>query len=316
MGSTCLTLLNKASLLNYINKMKVSTSLKALKGVTPQLLAASGDSLVAAHTGTANNFAKVYSPLSNKEKVLEFGCMTGETANAIAKGELGNLGKPASVVGTDVPVMTDHCKSAYNTSNLSFKSISEVESNPGKMDLITTFSYIQEVENQPKTIQMFNKMLNKGGKFAFFVKTNQNAETSAMRKEFEAMKGEAKWSKMLSKTAWPVFGTQHKNNSWLSTVDHNGRGAMTEGDYIKLMEANGFKVAFTASKTVNFTLSEDFMRNYFKTVFVPALSDMKENDKQQFLEEFVRRVRSQRPLNSEGNYEVQVDGFDIIGEKQ
>ena len=49
--------------------MKVSTTLKALKGVTPQLLAASSESLVAAHTGTANNFAKVYSPLSNKEKV-------------------------------------------------------------------------------------------------------------------------------------------------------------------------------------------------------------------------------------------------------
>jgi len=163
---------------------------------------------------------------------------------------------------------------------------------------------------------MFNKMLNKGGKFCFFVKTSPNADTNALRKEFEAMKGEAKWSKMMSKTAWPHLGTQHKNNSWLSTVDHNGRGPITEGDYIKLMEANGFKVAFSAPKTVNLTFSEDFMRHFFKTVIVPALSDMKENDKQQFLEEYVRRVRSQRPLNSEGNYEVQVDGFDIIGEKQ
>jgi len=295
--------------------MKTTSVLKALKGVTPQLLSASKESMSAANVDTVNKFTKVYSPLSNKEKVLDFGCMTGETSNAIARGDLGNLGKAESVIGTDVPVLVDHCKSTFSTSNLSFKSIAEVESNPGKVDLVTTFHSIQEVENQPKTIQMFNKMLNKGGKFCFFVKTSPNADTNALRKEFESMKGERKWSKMLSKTAWPYFGTQHKNNSWMSSVDANGRGPVTEADYIKLMENNGFKVAFSEAKTVNLTFSEDFMRNFFRTVILPALSDMQEKEKQQFLDEYVRRVRSQRPLNPDGHYDVQVDGFDIFGEK-
>jgi len=323
MGSTCLSILNKASLTT--TKMKVSTALKAMKGVTPQLLSASNESLIAVHADTVNQFTKVYSPLSNREKVLDFGCMAGATTNAIANGELGSLGKPESIIGADVSVMTDHCKSTYNTPGLTFKHCDDVESkdwaqfcqqqNKGKMDLITTFSFIQDIENQPKAIQLFNSALKTGGKFCFFVKTSQNLETNALRREFENMKRESQWSKMLSGASYPHLGTTHKNSSWMTTLDSNGYGPITEKDYVKLMENNGFKVAHSENKTAYLVFSEDFIKNFFKTIIKPALTGMPEKDKQLFLEEYVRRVRSQRTLNSDGNYEIYVDGFDIVGEK-
>merc|ERR1712200_292717 len=323
MGSTYLILLN-IILLSY--NMKVSSALKAMKGATPQLLTASKDSMMAVNTEAFNQFTKVFSPLTNRQVVLDFGCMSGETTNAIARGELGNLGKPESVIGTNVSVMTDHCKSAYTTPNLSWKHCDDVESkdwqkfcqkeNKGDIDLITSFHYLQEVENQPKTIQMFNKMLTDKGKFCFFVKSTQNLETNALRREFENMKADPEWSKMLSKVSYPYFGTEHKNNSWMTTVDSKGKGAVTDSDFIKLMEANGFEVAFTENKTVSLTFSEDFIRNYFKTIIKPALTEMQVKEKELFLEEYVRRVRSQRTLNSDGNYLIDVDGFVIMGEKQ
>jgi len=307
--------------------MKVSTALRTgMKFVTPRQYAASKEANYTINSEAVNQFTKMYSPLNNRERVLDFGCATGETTNAMARGELGNLGKPESVIGTDVSQFVDHCRSTYSTQNLTWKHCDDVESkdwqkfaqqeNNGKMDLITSFSYLHWVQNQPKAVQMFNKMLNNGGKFCFVIPTTQNQQKNTMRNEFESMKRESQWSKMLNKTTWPHFKTVHKNNSWMTTVDNKGNGPITERDYVKLMENNGFKVDFSQNQQFYYVFNEDFMRNFFKSNIRTCFNELQEKEKEQFMEEFVRRMRSQKQLNSEGHYEAHIDGFVIMGEKQ
>ena len=124
-------------------------------------------------------FDKVYYPLNERDRVLDFGCATGETTNAMARGDLGILGKPEYVIGTDMEhVMIDHCKETYTTPNIHWRQL-DVESIDfwehgkvdlerfGKLDLVTSFSYLQWVQNQPMAVEMFNRVLNIGGRFCF-----------------------------------------------------------------------------------------------------------------------------------------------------
>lgn len=296
-----------------------------MKYGSPKQYAATKDAHNVINTAAVNQFTKVYYPLNNRDRVLDFGCATGETANAIARGELGNLGRPESVIGTDMEkVLIDHCKTTYNTPNVNWRQL-EVESNDcrqfcyendGKLDLVTSFSYLQWVENQPMAVEMFNKVLNTGGKFCFVIPSTQNQQRNNMRKEFENMKKEDKWSKMLSKTSWPNFKTIHKNNDWMSTVDNKGNGPIIEEDYVRLMENHGFKVEFSHSQPLQYVFNDEFIRNFFKSTILTSFNELNENERKEFMEEFVRRLKNQKQLNSDGHYEAHVDGFLIMGEKQ
>lgn len=316
--------------------MRITVGLRTgMKFVTPKQYTASNEAHFLINCNAVNQFTKMYSPLNNREKILDFGCGTGETTYAMAKGELGNLGKPDSVFGIDLSrEMIDYCKSNYNQSNLKWKQL-DVESKEcqsfcseqnGKMDLVTSFSCLHWVPNQPAAVQMFNKVLTPGGKFCFVIASTQNSQRNNMKKEFENMKRDEKWSKMLNKTSWPHFKTVHRNNTWMSTVDHKGNGPIIEQDYVKLMQNNGFKVKFSKNQPLNYVFNDDFIRNFFKSTILTSFQELEPKEREMFLEEFVRWLKSQKQLNkdsdgdtlkkADGHYEAHVDGFLIIGEKE
>ena len=49
------------------------------------------------NTRAAKDFTRVHPRLGDQDRVLDFGCGTGETTLAIAKGQLGDLGTPDQV---------------------------------------------------------------------------------------------------------------------------------------------------------------------------------------------------------------------------
>ena len=53
---------------------------------------------------TTQDFVSVHPPLGEDDKVLDFGCGTGETTAAIAAGQLGGLGHPGQV--SQIPLIT------------------------------------------------------------------------------------------------------------------------------------------------------------------------------------------------------------------
>jgi len=296
-----------------------------MKFVSPKQYTASNEAHFVINSNAVNQLTKMYSAVSNNHKVLDFGCGTGETTHAMAKGELGNLGRPESVMGLDISKdMIDHCASNYSAPNLKWRQM-DVESKEcqsfcseqnGKMDLVTSFSCLHWVPNQPAAVQMFNRVLSPGGKFCFVIASTQNSQRNVMKKEFEKMKREDKWSSMLNKTSWPHFKTVHRNNTWMSTVDHKGNGPIIERDYIKLMENNGFKVGFSKSQSLNYVFHDDFIRNFFKSTILTSFNELEKNEREMFLNEFVTRLKSQKQLNADGHYEAHVDGFLIMGEKE
>merc|ERR1712168_263875 len=183
-----------------------------------------------------------------------------------------------------------------------------------EMDLVTSFSHLHWVPNQPMAVKMSNKVLTSGGKFCFVIPSTQNQQRNNMRKEFESMKKEDKWSKMLAKTEWPHFKTIHRNNTWMSTVDHKGNGPIIEEDYIKLMENNGFKIEYSKSQSLHYVFNEEFIRNFFKSTILTSFNELQGKEREMFMEEFVRRLREKRQLTSDGHYEAHIDGFVIMGE--
>ena len=70
-----------------------------------------------------------------------------------------------------------------------------------------------------------------------------NPRDNLLKREYEAMKLEAKWADALRHTSWMHFKTVHVNNAWMSTVDASGHGYIEQGDYVALLENHGFRVS-------------------------------------------------------------------------
>ena len=80
--------------------MKLSPKLlssTSMKFVTPSQYTKSNQAHFVINTKAANDFTKVHAALGPNDKVLDFGCGTGETTVAIAQGSLGHLGTPGQV---------------------------------------------------------------------------------------------------------------------------------------------------------------------------------------------------------------------------
>ena len=73
---------------------KLST---AMKFVSPAQYSKSNQAHYLINTTAVNDFTKVHTPLGANDRLLDFGCGTGETTVALAEGILGNMGKPNKV---------------------------------------------------------------------------------------------------------------------------------------------------------------------------------------------------------------------------
>ena len=137
-------------------------------------------------------------------RLLDFGCGTGETTVAMSQGVLGQLGQPGEVVGVDISGdMIGHCRQHCQAPNTSFHQLdvtqgdSFTSSHLSSFSLVTSFSCLHWVPDQPAAISLFNKVLKPGGKFLFVVAGTQNLENNPQRKVFEDMKAEEKWEDLL-----------------------------------------------------------------------------------------------------------------------
>ena len=159
-------------------------------------------------------------------RLLDFGCGTGESTVAMARGVLGGLGTPGEVVGVDISLdMISHCRTNLQTSpipGLSFQQLdvtrpeSFLASNMNRFSCLTSFSCLHWVQDMPAAVSLFNKVLKVGGKFVFVIATSTGK--SRFRFVFEEMRKEEKWAKILNKTSWMHFNTVNVNKHWMSKL--------------------------------------------------------------------------------------------------
>ena len=71
--------------------------------------------------------------------------------------------------------MISHCTKTHQASNLSFQQLdvsdgkSFISSNSSSFSMVSSFSCLHWVPNQPDAVFLFNKVLKPGGKFLFVV---------------------------------------------------------------------------------------------------------------------------------------------------
>ena len=89
----------------------------------------------------------------------------------MAQGVLGSLGHPGEVVGVDISGdMISHCRQHCQAPNTTFHQLdvsrgeSFTSANLSSFSLVTSFSCLQWVPDQPAAISFFNKVLKPGGK--------------------------------------------------------------------------------------------------------------------------------------------------------
>jgi len=93
--------------------------------------------------------------LVKDKKVLDFGCGSGYGTHMLSENA-------ESIVGVDISSeAVDYAKKEYNSSNLSFMTISELENE--KFDVITSFQVIEHVPNDHEYTAKLSKLLNPGG---------------------------------------------------------------------------------------------------------------------------------------------------------
>ena len=77
----------------------------------------------------------------------------------------------------------------------------------------------------------------------------------------------------------------------MSTVDKNGYGDITQDDFVKLMETNGFRVDQAKTIPLEYKLDKDFVKNFFKQTIMTSFPELEGDKRTQFFKEYIPRVR-------------------------
>jgi len=297
----------------------------AMKFVTPAQYSESNKAHYVINTAAVEAMLGVQPKLGSKDKVLDFGCGTGETTLSLAQGTLGGLGTPGSVLGVDIsPDMVSYCNQHYNKQdNLQFQTLDVTkgedfcQKNSGLFSMVSSFSCLHWVPDQPAAVSLFNRVLCPGGRFLFVIASQQNPRDNLLRREYETMKAEGDWAEILAPTRWMYFKTIHVNNGWMSTVDSDGHGYIEEKDYVRLMENHGFQVDGVNTIPLKYKLDRNFVKNFFKSTVLTSFPELTGDTRKAFFTEYISRVKAQNsPPDKDGLYsDAFVDGIQIFGRK-
>jgi len=301
-----------------------------MKFVTPAQYSESNQAHYVINTAAVRDMLAVHSVqsrLGTGDKVLDFGCGTGETTLSLAQGTLGGLGTPGSVLGVDIsPDMVSYCNQNYsNQDNLQFQTLDVTngedfyEKYTGVFSLVSSFSCLHWVPDQPAAVSLFNRVLCPGGRFLFVIASTQNPRDNLLRRVYQTMKTEGEWAEALAPTRWMHFKTIHVNNDWMSrsTVDPDGHGYIEEGDYVRLMENNGFQVESAKTIPLKYKLDRNFVKNFFKATVLTSFPELTGDTRKAFFTEFIARVKAENSHpDKDGLYsDAFVDGIQIFGRK-
>ena len=87
----------------------------------------------------------------------------------------------------------------------------------------------------------------------------------------------------------------------MSTVDKNGYGDITQDDFVKLMETNGFRVDQAKTIPLEYKLDNDFVKNFFKQTIMTSFPELVGDKRMQFFKEYIPRVRELSSIVSKTN---------------
>jgi len=297
----------------------------AMKFVTPAQYSESNKAHYVINTAAVEAMLAVQPKLGSKDKVLDFGCGTGETTLSLAQGTLGGLGTPGSVLGVDIsPDMVSYCNQHYNKQdNLQFQTLDVTkgedfcQKNSGLFSMVSSFSCLHWVPDQPAAVSLFNRVLCPGGRFLFVIASTQNKQKHLLRRVYETMKDEEDWAEVLAPTRWMHFKTIHVNNEWMSTVDQEGHGSIEEEDYVRLMENHGFQVDGVKTIPLNYKITRTWIKNIFKSIMLTSFPELTGDKRKAFFTEYISRVKElNSPPEEDGLHtDAFLDGMQIFGRK-
>lgn len=285
--------------------MRVSIVIKAaMRAISPSSYAKTNNTQWRENVKMVNEFVEVHRALDQHDRILDIGSGSGETSTAMAKGELGYLGKPGEVVGVDISEdMTQYSRSQIpeDTTNISFHTLdvqqpSDVSEFSQKFknqfSVVFSFHTLHWVRDQPALMRMVNKVLMDKGKFAFICCGGENLD-NPRRQIFEEMVTEKKWIDFKEKK-FPFYGTLHTSDSWMSRNDDQGYGPILQEDLKNLMKKEGFRVEVAKSYQVDSTLSLEFVNSVYMKNFLNSFPEFAEKPQilNEFQQEYIERVRA------------------------
>ena len=173
------------------------------KFVTPGQYAASNLAQYNINVAAVREFLQVY-PGRREERLLDFGCGTGETTAAIAVGELGL--EVREVVGVDIShEMISHCNIHHQGPRLTFQQLdcgeadSFVRCHDSSFSMITSFHCLHWVQDIPQVLSIFHRVLSRQGRLLLVMAGNQT-ENNPHRRIFQEMRNEEEWRELLRGT--------------------------------------------------------------------------------------------------------------------
>jgi len=211
--------------------------------------------------------------------------------------------------------MIEHCKTNFEVAGLNFQQVDSAkadtfnEENKERFSMVTSFSCLHWVPDQPITLEMFNKVLKPGGRFLLVIASTQNKKLNILRREYEKMKKEQEWEEVLRPTRWMHFKTAHVNKAWMS------HDYIELSDYVGLLEAKGFKVDGAKDVPLNYLFDKDFKKNFFKSTLLTSFPELQGEARKSFFNEYIKRVNKDTVIDEGGFSETHVDGIQVFGEK-
>ena len=259
-------------------------------------------------------------PLDDAPLVVDFGCGTGETAAAIAQGDLLPWLSRPKVLGLDLsPDMIQYCREEHgHVDNAKFRAFDlcdpdqkarMVDLLEGRVDLVVCFTVLHWVSNQMEALDFLRKILKPGtGKILMYVLTG-HPEHNVCRSTFQEMKDDL--PDLMGHIEYKHDGlTFEDGHCWQSEDD----GQILPQDYRALLDASGLDCLDFEYQPQCFRVPQHTIDMYLDKKVLGAYRNEFPNKNlfDQFAYEFKSRIQDY--VMSYGKLECEYDGLKVLAQ--